>query len=94
MAHEASLPARSKDLQSLAQQVGQRRRHWLFVLMRRIGDRPRELGVHVTPTDFNEQQMKEVLVRTKGLWNEKTLARLAVPEMLESVDAGHSASLD
>ena len=49
----------------------------------RLGDRPREIGVHVTPTDFNAQQLKEVLTRTKGLWNEKTLARLAVPEMLE-----------
>jgi len=49
----------------------------------RLGDRPREIGVHVTPTDFTPQQLKEVLARCKGLWNEKTLSRLAVPEMLE-----------
>ncbi|WWC90996.1 uncharacterized protein L201_005935 [Kwoniella dendrophila CBS 6074] len=49
----------------------------------RLGDRTRELGVHVTPTDFTPEQMKEVLTRCKALWNEKTLARLAVPEMLE-----------
>lgn len=51
----------------------------------RLGDRIREIGVHVTPTDFSSQQLKEVLMRCKGLWNEKTLARLAVPEMLEWV---------
>jgi len=50
-----------------------------------LGDRLREIGVHVTPTDFSPEQLKEVLTRTKGLWNEKTLARLGVPEMLESV---------
>ncbi|WWC63792.1 uncharacterized protein I303_106397 [Kwoniella dejecticola CBS 10117] len=49
----------------------------------RLGDRTRELGVHVTPTDFSPEQIKEVLTRCKALWNEKTLARLAVPEMLE-----------
>ncbi|OCF32422.1 hypothetical protein I317_05792 [Kwoniella heveanensis CBS 569] len=49
----------------------------------RLGDRTRELGVHVTPTDFTPEQMKEVLARCKALWNEKTLSRLAVPEMLE-----------
>ncbi|WVR08840.1 hypothetical protein IAU60_005898 [Kwoniella sp. DSM 27419] len=49
----------------------------------RLGDRTRELGVHVTPTDFTPEQMKEVLLRCKALWNEKTLSRLAVPEMLE-----------
>ncbi|WVW79591.1 hypothetical protein I302_101560 [Kwoniella bestiolae CBS 10118] len=49
----------------------------------RLGDRVRELGVHVTPTDFTPEQIKEVLTRCKALWNEKTLARLAVPEMLE-----------
>ncbi|WVQ93008.1 hypothetical protein IAU59_000071 [Kwoniella sp. CBS 9459] len=49
----------------------------------RLGDRTRELGVHVTPTDFTPEQMKEVLTRCKALWNEKTLSRLAVPEMLE-----------
>lgn len=51
----------------------------------RLGDRPREIGVHVTPTDFTAEELKEVLARCKQLWNEKTLARLAVPEMLESV---------
>ncbi|WRT69293.1 uncharacterized protein IL334_006277 [Kwoniella shivajii] len=49
----------------------------------RLGDRTREIGVHVTPTDFTPEQLKEVLTRCKALWNEKTLARLAVPEMLE-----------
>ncbi|WVQ74471.1 hypothetical protein IAR50_004072 [Cryptococcus sp. DSM 104548] len=49
----------------------------------RLGDRTRELGVHVTPTDFTPEQMKEVLSRCKALWNEKTLSRLAIPEMLE-----------
>jgi hypothetical protein len=49
----------------------------------RLGDRPREIGVHVTPTDFTAEELKEVLSRCKQLWNEKTLARLAVPEMLE-----------
>lgn len=49
----------------------------------RLGDRPREIGVHVTPTDFTAEELKEVLARCKQLWNEKTLARLAVPEMLE-----------
>ncbi|WWD06989.1 hypothetical protein V865_005086 [Kwoniella europaea PYCC6329] len=49
----------------------------------RLGDRIREMGVHVTPTDFTPEQIKEVLTRCKALWNEKTLARLAVPEMLE-----------
>ncbi|OXG78541.1 hypothetical protein C348_04325 [Cryptococcus neoformans Gb118] len=49
----------------------------------RLGDRTRELGVHVTPTDFTPEQMKEVLSRCKTLWNEKTLSRLAIPEMLE-----------
>ncbi|KAK4685235.1 hypothetical protein P7C73_g4917, partial [Tremellales sp. Uapishka_1] len=49
----------------------------------RIGDRPREIGVYVTPTDFNEDQLKEVLNRCKALWQEKTLSRLAVPEVLE-----------
>ncbi|EIW65798.1 hypothetical protein TREMEDRAFT_46041 [Tremella mesenterica DSM 1558] len=49
----------------------------------RIGDRPLEIGVHVTPTDFTPEQLKEVIARCKSLWNEKTLARLAVPEMLE-----------
>ncbi|KAK8844157.1 hypothetical protein IAR55_006951 [Kwoniella newhampshirensis] len=49
----------------------------------RLGDRTRELGVHVTPTDFTPEQLKEVLTRCKALWNEKTLSRLAVPEMLE-----------
>lgn len=48
-----------------------------------LGDRTRELGVHVTPTDFTPEQMKEVLSRCKTLWNEKTLSRLAIPEMLE-----------
>ena len=51
--------------------------------MIRLGDRPREIGVHVTPTDFTAEELKEVLSRCKQLWNEKTLARLAVPEMLE-----------
>jgi len=51
--------------------------------MNRLGDRPREIGVHVTPTDFTAEELKEVLSRCKQLWNEKTLARLAVPEMLE-----------
>ena len=55
----------------------------MFQLIRRLGDRLREIGVHVTPTDFSPEQLKEVLSRTKGLWNEKTLARLGVPEMLE-----------
>lgn len=51
----------------------------------RLGDRPREIGVHVTPTDFTPEQLKEVLLRCKNLWTEKTLSRLAVPEMLEWV---------
>lgn len=51
--------------------------------MSSLGDRTRELGVHVTPTDFTPEQMKEVLSRCKTLWNEKTLSRLAIPEMLE-----------
>lgn len=49
----------------------------------RLGDRPREIGVHVTPTDFTPEQLKEVISRCKALWTEKTLSRLAVPEMLE-----------
>ncbi|WVN87967.1 uncharacterized protein L203_103164 [Cryptococcus depauperatus CBS 7841] len=49
----------------------------------RLGHRTRELGVHVTPTDLTPEQMKEVLSRCKALWNEKTLSRLAIPEMLE-----------
>ncbi|WOO78541.1 uncharacterized protein LOC62_02G002088 [Vanrija pseudolonga] len=49
----------------------------------RLGDRPREIGVHVTPTDFTPEQLKEVISRCKTLWSEKTLSRLAVPEMLE-----------
>ena len=57
----------------------------LPLICHRLGDRPREIGVHVTPTDFTPQQLKEVLTRCKGVWNEKTLARLAVPEMLELV---------
>jgi hypothetical protein len=51
----------------------------------RLGDRPREIGVHVTPIDFSPEQLKEVLARCKALWTEKTLSRLAVPEMLEYV---------
>jgi len=50
----------------------------------RLGDRPREIGVHVTPTDYTPEQLEQVLAKCKGLWNEKTLSRLAVPEMLES----------
>lgn len=49
----------------------------------RLGDRPREIGVHVTPTDFTPEQLKEVIARCKTLWTEKSLSRLAVPEMLE-----------
>ncbi|ORX39265.1 hypothetical protein BD324DRAFT_619074 [Kockovaella imperatae] len=49
----------------------------------RVGDRHREIGVHVTPTDFTPELLKEVLNRCQSMWNEKTLARLAVPEMLE-----------
>ncbi|BEJ15520.1 hypothetical protein CspHIS471_0501250 [Cutaneotrichosporon sp. HIS471] len=49
----------------------------------RLGDRPREIGVHVTPSDFTPEQLKEVVARCKTLWTEKTLSRLAVPEMLE-----------
>lgn len=52
----------------------------------RLGDRPREIGVHVTPTDFTPEQLKEVIARCKTLWTEKSLSRLAVPEMLEWVD--------
>lgn len=51
----------------------------------RLGDRPREIGVHVTPSDFTPEQLKEVIARCKTLWTEKTLSRLAVPEMLEWV---------
>lgn len=51
----------------------------------RLGDRPREIGVHVTPSDFTPEQLKEVVARCKTLWTEKTLSRLAVPEMLEYV---------
>ncbi|WVQ81405.1 hypothetical protein IAT38_003529 [Cryptococcus sp. DSM 104549] len=57
----------------------------------RLGDRVRELGVHVTPTDFTPEQLKEVITRCKSLWNEKTLSRLAIPEMLE-VDLPSSLS--
>lgn len=82
MADEAGLPPWPKDLQSVAYTVS-----WLPRLGHSadvsLGDRPREIGVHVTPSDFSPEQLKEVLTRTKGLWNEKTLARLAVPEMLE-----------
>jgi hypothetical protein len=79
MANEASVPTRTQDMQSLAYQVG------LVddLADNRLGDRPREIGVHVTPTDFTAEELKEVLARCKQLWNEKTLARLAVPEMLE-----------
>ncbi|ORY33018.1 hypothetical protein BCR39DRAFT_504009 [Naematelia encephala] len=49
----------------------------------RLGDRPREIGVHVTPTGVSPEQLKEIVARCKALWNEKSLARLAVPEMLE-----------
>ncbi|KAL7421042.1 hypothetical protein Q5752_003926 [Cryptotrichosporon argae] len=49
----------------------------------RLGDRPREIGLHVTPTDFAPEQLKEVVTRCRTLWREKTLSRLAVPEMLE-----------
>ena len=51
--------------------------------LHRLGDRPREIGVHITPTGFTPQQLQEVLTRCKSMWNEKTIARLAVPEMLE-----------
>lgn len=56
----------------------------------RLGDRPREIGVHVTPTDFTPEQLKEVLARCKALWNEKSMARLAVPEMFEYVSLASS----
>lgn len=49
----------------------------------RLGDRPREIGVHVTPSDFTPEQFKEVIARCKALWQEKNLSRLAVPEMME-----------
>jgi hypothetical protein len=48
-----------------------------------LGDRPREIGVHITPTDYTPEQLEQVVAKCKGLWNEKTLSRLAVPEMLE-----------
>ena len=49
----------------------------------RLGDRQRDIGVHVTPSDFTPEQLNEVLTRCKGLWQEKNLSRLAVPEMME-----------
>ena len=49
----------------------------------RLGDRQRDIGVHVTPSDFTPEQLSEVLARCKGLWQEKNLSRLAVPEMME-----------
>jgi hypothetical protein len=79
MANEASVPTWTQDVQSLAYQVGPVE----DLADNRLGDRPREIGVHVTPTDFTAEELKEVLARCKQLWNEKTLARLAVPEMLE-----------
>lgn len=49
----------------------------------RLGDRTREIGVHVTPSDFSAEQLEEVVKKCKHLWREKNLARLAMPEMLE-----------
>jgi hypothetical protein len=49
--------------------------------------------VHIVPTDFTREQLKEVLARCKALWTEKTLARLAVPEMLEWVVVGSALQL-
>ncbi len=43
-----------------------------------------ELGVWETPTDLQDGHlMDEVLARCKSMWKEKTLARLAIPEVLE-----------
>jgi transcription elongation factor Elf1 len=53
------------------------------MLTRSLGDRQRDIGVHVTPSDFDQQELREVLVRCKELWREKNLSRLAVPEMME-----------
>jgi hypothetical protein len=53
------------------------------MLTRSLGDRQRDIGVHVTPSDFDQQELREVLARCKELWREKNLSRLAVPEMME-----------
>jgi hypothetical protein len=43
-----------------------------------------ELGVWETPQDIaDDHLMDEVLARCKTMWREKTLARLAIPEVLE-----------
>ncbi len=58
----------------------------------RVGDRPKEIGVHCPQIDFTPDQLKEVLSRCHALWTEKTLSRLAVPEMLEYVSVWISLS--
>lgn len=52
---------------------------------RSVGDRTVEIGVWETPGDIKEEVLEEVLARCKTMWVEKTLARLAIPEVLEYV---------